>query len=259
MMTMMKTCLFPLLIVAPASAFAPASRVQVLTTTPHFVNHGLRTTRTTTTTSRSPSPLAFQQIQIQSSHKETHASSSTSRTSTTQLFAASSSSEKANAASIAIPSEAKPFLSASILILFDIAVRRILRKAAISFPSSLAGCGALFVMLLTLPIGPKLFQILSPGAALLAKWLPVFFVPSLITLPLAAGMGSTIEVRYGSDDLQFSIIMVSFLLSIPSLLERSPHASDPFHCPPFCIILYIYMYRLSRCYRSFWEVSILHF
>jgi hypothetical protein len=29
---------------------------------------------------------------------------------------------------------------------------------------------------------------------LLAKWLPVFFVPSLITLPLASGLGNAWEV-----------------------------------------------------------------
>jgi hypothetical protein len=177
MTMLMKTCLFALLIVA-ADAFAPTSRV----VTTNFGNHGL------TTTSRSPAPSAVQQIQI---HAPLVVHGDDIHSSTTTQLSASSSKK----ASIEIPSEAKPFLSASILILLDIAFRQILRKAAISFPSSLAGCGALFVTLLTLPIGPKLFDILSPGAALLAKWLPVFFVPSLITLPLAAGMGSTMEVR----------------------------------------------------------------
>lgn len=155
----MKTCLFALLIVA-SDAFAPSSRV----VTTDFGNQ-----------IQAPAVVHADEIHFGT---------------TTQLFA--SSSKKA---SIEIPSEAKPFLSASIIILLDIAFRQILRKAAISFPSSLAGCGALFVTLLALPIGPKLFAILSPGAALLAKWLPIFFVPSLITLPLAAGMGSTMEVR----------------------------------------------------------------
>jgi len=43
--------------------------------------------------------------------------------------------------------------------------------------------------------GENVYQTLNPGAALLAKWLPVFFVPSLITLPLASGLGSALEVR----------------------------------------------------------------
>jgi hypothetical protein len=92
-------------------------------------------------------------------------------------------------------------LSASLLIGLDIVFRRILQMASISFPSSLAGCGALFATMLLVPTGKgkggesSLFQALTPGAALLAKWLPVFFVPSLVTLPLASGFGSFAEVR----------------------------------------------------------------
>ncbi len=64
------------------------------------------------------------------------------------------------------------------------------------FPSSLGGCGFLFATLLALP--PKassfIYDKLTPGAALLAKWLPVFFVPSLITLPLADSIGTSAEL-----------------------------------------------------------------
>lgn len=42
--------------------------------------------------------------------------------------------------------------------------------------------------------GDSVYSILSPGAAVLAKWLPVFFVPSLVTLPLAQSMGSGWEL-----------------------------------------------------------------
>lgn len=35
---------------------------------------------------------------------------------------------------------------------------------------------------------------MKPGAAVLAKWLPVFFVPSLVTLPLAPSMGNASEL-----------------------------------------------------------------
>jgi len=44
-------------------------------------------------------------------------------------------------------------------------------------------------------MGEGLYRVLNPGATLLAKWLPVFFVPSLITLPLASGLGNAREVR----------------------------------------------------------------
>jgi hypothetical protein len=43
-------------------------------------------------------------------------------------------------------------------------------------------------------MGEGLYLALNPGATLLAKWLPVFFVPSLITLPLASGLGNAREV-----------------------------------------------------------------
>lgn len=86
-------------------------------------------------------------------------------------------------------------VSAFLLVALDVGFRRLFKKLAISFPSSLGGCCVLFVSLLTLPLGEKLFQILSPGAALLAKWLPVFFVPSLVTLPLVGSVGPVSEVR----------------------------------------------------------------
>ena len=94
------------------------------------------------------------------------------------------------------PTPVNPFLSAALLIALDVAFRKSFKALAISFPSSLAGCCLLLASMLTLPgVGPNLFQTLSPGAALLAKWLPVFFVPSLITLPLVESIGSSTEVR----------------------------------------------------------------
>jgi putative effector of murein hydrolase LrgA (UPF0299 family) len=106
------------------------------------------------------------------------------------------SSESLSSDAFKISAVSNPVISASLLIASDIFVRRLFHRLAISFPSSLGGCCALFVTMLTLPCGPDLFKTLSPGAALLAKWLPVFFVPSLITLPLAGGIGSATEVRY---------------------------------------------------------------
>lgn len=94
------------------------------------------------------------------------------------------------------PSATKSFDSASVLVLLDILFRRLLQRFSISFPSSLAGCGVLFATLLAAPKGPELYNLLAPGAALLAKWLPVFFVPSLVTLPLADGLGTAMEVKF---------------------------------------------------------------
>ncbi len=57
------------------------------------------------------------------------------------------------------------------------------------FPAPLASCLALFTFFSLIDVSnPKgqnrLYQWFEPGSALLAKWLPLFFVPSLITLPL---------------------------------------------------------------------------
>ena len=114
------------------------------------------------------------------------------RSSTNRKMSSATDSEMSDNDS---PSGANPFDSASALVVLDILFRRLLQRFSISFPSSLAGCGVLFATLLAAPKGPQLYNLLSPGAALLAKWLPVFFVPSLVTLPLAAGLGTAMEVN----------------------------------------------------------------
>lgn len=90
----------------------------------------------------------------------------------------------------------KQSVSAASFVLLDITFRTLFKAAKIEFPSSLGGCGFLFATLLALP--PKasafIYDKLTPGAALLAKWLPVFFVPSLITLPLADSIGTSAEL-----------------------------------------------------------------
>ena len=98
-----------------------------------------------------------------------------------------------------------------LLILIDVRLRSLFMKYSIAFPSSLAGCGALFASMIALDvfsgsekIGEKVYERLNPGATLLAKWLPVFFVPSLITLPLASGLGNAVEVsRYSLKRIYF--------------------------------------------------------
>ena len=109
-------------------------------------------------------------------------------------------------------SDGKRTLTATLLLIItDIQLRSLFTKYSIAFPSSLAGCGALFLSMLALDTvsgnnkwGEKVYQLLNPGATLLAKWLPVFFVPSLITLPLASGLGDPYEVSKLSELLLLS-------------------------------------------------------
>ena len=85
-------------------------------------------------------------------------------------------------------SDVQALASAAVFIALDVAFRRLFRFLNIAFPSSLGACSIVFAALLLLPSKAAGFinnKVLQPGAGLLAKWLPLFFVPSLITLPLA--------------------------------------------------------------------------
>lgn len=88
---------------------------------------------------------------------------------------------------------------AIIFTLLDYMFRKAFVKYGINFPSQLGGCCILFVAMLLAEaikpgLGDSVFTTLTPGANILAKWLPVFFVPGLAMLPLAPSMGSPLEV-----------------------------------------------------------------
>jgi hypothetical protein len=91
-------------------------------------------------------------------------------------------------------------VSAAAFLAIDYAVRKVFQANGITFPSQLGGCIILFVFLLAADLakgglGNDIFAFLSPGSALLAKWLPVFFVPGLAMLPRAPSLGSGLDVR----------------------------------------------------------------
>jgi hypothetical protein len=90
---------------------------------------------------------------------------------------------------------------AVIMTLIERGINKIFVANGVKFPSQLGGCIALFFFLLLADVvspglGNSVFTSLSPGSALLAKWLPVFFVPGLAMLPLAPSVGSGVEVRH---------------------------------------------------------------
>jgi hypothetical protein len=91
-------------------------------------------------------------------------------------------------------------VGAVVMTLIERVTNRVLKAQGFSFPSQLGGCIALLFFMLSAEavspgLGDSIFASLSPGSALLAKWLPVFFVPGLAMLPLAPSVGSGIEVR----------------------------------------------------------------
>ena len=88
---------------------------------------------------------------------------------------------------------------ALIFIVLDYLFRKLFVTYGINFPSQLGGCCILLITMLLAEvvspgIGDGIFALLTPGANMLAKWLPVFFVPGLAMLPLAPSMGSPLEV-----------------------------------------------------------------
>jgi putative effector of murein hydrolase LrgA (UPF0299 family) len=94
------------------------------------------------------------------------------------------------------PTSSKPNSWIAIVNFFGIheVFKQLFLRYSIAFPASLSGCGALLTTFLLAPIGSDLYTQFAPGASVLAKWLPVFFVPSLISLPLANSVGSATEV-----------------------------------------------------------------
>lgn len=128
-----------------------------------------------------------------------HAPTASYRSCKSQItFAKSPRSTQLDALPFAAPNEkdVKSLVSAAAFVAIDVAFRRLFQTAGIAFPSSLGACSFLFALLLSLPsqTANGIFAQLQPGAVLLAKWLPVFFVPSLVTLPLADNAGSAVEL-----------------------------------------------------------------
>jgi hypothetical protein len=111
---------------------------------------------------------------------------------------------------------------ALVMTLIERATNRVLKSQGSNFPSQLGGCIALLFFMLSAEavapgLGDSIFVSLSPGAALLAKWLPVFFVPGLAMLPLAPSVGSSFEVQFDNfvvhlDAYRFSYEKVKLLL-----------------------------------------------
>jgi hypothetical protein len=83
--------------------------------------------------------------------------------------------------------------------IFEKLTKMALASANISFPGQLGACVALFGILCAMDlVAPSasmaIFEFLTPAAGLLAKWLPIFFVPGLVLLPLSPGFGGPIDV-----------------------------------------------------------------
>eukprot|EP00588_Corethron_pennatum_P011713 CAMPEP_0194278470 /NCGR_PEP_ID=MMETSP0169-20130528/11251_1 /TAXON_ID=218684 /ORGANISM="Corethron pennatum, Strain L29A3" /LENGTH=487 /DNA_ID=CAMNT_0039022663 /DNA_START=36 /DNA_END=1499 /DNA_ORIENTATION=+ len=104
--------------------------------------------------------------------------------------------------------------AASFYVAFDAALRAVFSKTGIKFPSMVAGCVGLFAAMAAAEAivpgaGDAASNALTPGSALLAKWMPAFFVPGLVMLPTAPSLGSAGEVIK-----VLSVVVLGFFFSL---------------------------------------------
>jgi hypothetical protein len=95
----------------------------------------------------------------------------------------------------------KALAGAIIFAMIEKIVKMTLQKLNIAYPAQLGACIVLFIVLcmtdalISPTIALSIFTFLTPGAALLAKWFPIFFIPGLVLLPLSPPIGGTADVR----------------------------------------------------------------
>jgi hypothetical protein len=135
---------------------------------------------------------------------------------------------------------------AVIMTLIERGINKIFVANGVKFPSQLGGCIALFFFLLLADVvspglGESIFTSLTPGSALLGKWLPVFFVPGLAMLPLAPSVGSGVEVCHATNKRQ---LYQKHPLTLTTLCIgcQGPFGNMPrlcllaFYCSIFCFV-----------------------
>jgi hypothetical protein len=99
--------------------------------------------------------------------------------------AASSSSPEGIGAVIA--NTFQLIISLGSLYYLDKGIKTVFTQYAIKFPSALAGMFGVFVVLCLVGdnAANKIMGYYNPGLNWIARWLPLFYVPALVTLPLA--------------------------------------------------------------------------
>lgn len=105
--------------------------------------------------------------------------------------------------SVTLPNNNKSFqttLGMGSLFLIDKAINILFKSNGISFPSSLAAMSSVFIGLSTLyKFAPKSAEFISksfdPAVSFIKVWLPLFFVPPLVVLPLKMNLIKGMELQ----------------------------------------------------------------
>lgn len=119
--------------------------------------------------------------------------------------------------------------------------------AAIKFPSALFGMFCIFSILIVLDatvpaVATSLMNFFQPALLFIQRWLPLFYVPSLVVLPLsvksippASGIkicyiiGMQVKMTFFDDacytSLEFSMVIVSFGCYVNGSITWAPNAN----------------------------------
>lgn len=116
------------------------------------------------------------------------------------LSACSAAAAPSPSPPLAAPASVNAAFSLGAIIAADAVLKIIFIARAVSFPSSLAGSMILFgglcsVRLVAPRLADGIFEAAKPGCGLIAKWLPIFFVPNLVLLPLVLKLGAAEAAR----------------------------------------------------------------
>lgn len=113
----------------------------------------------------------------------------------------------------------------------DLGIKSVLTQYAIKFPSALVGMFGVFGLLCAVGdnTANKIISLYSPALNWIARWLPIFYVPALVTLPLAL-QGIPGRVGQQSQEQQQQLAS-AHCLSLDTLLHLLA-ASAIFACLP---------------------------
>jgi len=104
-----------------------------------------------------------------------------------QLKAAGSTSSSSSDSGFAVMPWLQLWATLGSLYYLDMGIKGVLTQYAIKFPSALVGMFGVFGLLCAVgdSTANKVLAFYGPALNWIARWLPIFYVPALVTLPLA--------------------------------------------------------------------------
>lgn len=117
-------------------------------------------------------------------------------------------------------------VSLGLVLASDYALSKAFLAASIKFPSSLFGMFCMFTVLMVLDLAAPaaaagLMEFFEPAALFIQRWLPLFYVPSLVVLPLAVRdvpAASALKICFILGNVILKIYLKSLNLCAPFVL-----------------------------------------